>query len=228
MDMRNRLIFPAVVFAFLCFGPHFAASQSVASWIRYSDSSDNSLIVEMIEQGDLSVGLEAATALGLRHDVRVQEIIVAVGEMVDERPQWERELILRVLLASVFPPDAEDSELEAGLQANREAIEFLVANLPQFSLALKREVIRLLGFYHPAESLSVLMSEGRRLTDLLTLQRGDLNGEQAGLTLAYLDTIQRIADPDFADIVLLLMERSRHLEVAEKARSVSRSLLLDR
>ncbi|UCF99305.1 MAG: hypothetical protein JSV89_07130 [Spirochaetaceae bacterium] len=224
--MRTTTIIPAVSLMILCFCPTRVACQDYGSWIRYSDRSDNALIVEMITEGDLSVGLEVASALGLRQDVRVQEIILAIGEMVDPRPQWERELILRTILAFVFPPDSEASELEARLQANREAIEFLVANLPQFSLSLKREVIRLLGFYHPPESLSVLMVEGRGLSDLLTLQRGNLNGEQAGLTLTYLDTIGRIGDPVFADIVLLLLERSRHIEVAEKARSVSRSLLL--
>jgi ABC-type branched-subunit amino acid transport system ATPase component len=71
------------------------------------------------------------------------------------------------------------------------------------------------------------MAEGRRLADLLNLQRGDLNGEQAGLTLAYLETLERIADPEFAEIVLLILERSRHLEVARAASSVSRLLLLD-
>ncbi|MBN2551416.1 MAG: hypothetical protein JXB06_01545 [Spirochaetales bacterium] len=222
------MIVTVLVCAFYFLGAASAPSQSSVAWIRHSDSSDNLLIVEMIEQGDLSFALEVASALGLRTDVRIGEIILALGGMVDERPQWEREMILRMLLASVFPADTVEPELAAGLEENGEAIQFLTANLPRFSLSLKREVIRLLGFYHPAGSLSALMAEGRRLSDLLRLQSGDLDGEQAGLALTYLDTIQRIADPDFADIALMLLERSRHLEVAEKARSVSRSLLLER
>ena len=226
--MRRASIVPVLVCAFFCFGAASAPSQSSVSWVRYSDSSDNLLIAEMIDQGDLSFALEVASALGLRTDVRIGEIILALGEMVDERPQWEREMILRMLLASVFPADAGESELTAGLEENGEAIQFLAADLPRFSLSLRREVIRLLGFHHPAGSLSALMAEGRRLSDLLRLQSGELNGEQAGLALTYLDTIERIGDPDFADIALMLLERSRHLEVAEKARSVSRSLLLER
>jgi hypothetical protein len=116
--------------------------------------------------------------------------------------------------------------LETRLHKNREGIDYLVANLPQFTLSLKREVIRLLGFFHAPASLSVLMSEGRLLAELLRRQQGHLNGEQSGLTLTYLETVSRVGDPDFADVVLLILERSRHLEVAEKARNVSRTLLL--
>jgi hypothetical protein len=223
--MRGRAVIPVLALSLICFLPANAAAQATASWIRYSDSGDNPLIVEMIRQGDLSTALEIAAAIGLREDAAIQEIILAMGETIDPRPQWERELILRALLASVFPPDAEASELEHRLQVNREAIEFLVADLPQYSLSLKREVIRLLGFLHTPESLSALMREGRQLADLLALQRGNLNGEQAGLTLTYLETVARIADPEFANILLLILERSRHLEVAEAARSVAHSLL---
>ena len=224
--MRSRTVVSALALVLSCFLPAAAAAQDYASWIRYSDSRDNPLIAEMIRQGDLTTGLQIAAAVGLREDAEIQGIILSVGETSDERPQWERELILRTLLASVFPASLEDSELEARLRQNREGFDFLVAALPGSTLSLKREVIRLLGFLHPPEHLSALMREGRQLADLLTLQRGDLNGEQAGLTLTYLETVGRLGDREFANIVLLILERSRHLEVAERARAVSRSLLL--
>jgi hypothetical protein len=225
--MRSNTVIPALALAFICLLTREAAAQDYDSWIRYSDSRDNALIVEMIRQGDLSTALEIAAAIGLRKDFVIREIILSLGERIDPRPYWEKELILRVLLASVFPASLDDSELEARLRENREGFDFLVAGLPHFTLSLRREVIRLLGFLHPPEYVSALMSEGRWLADLLTLQRGDLDGEQAGLTLTYLETVDRIAEPEFADIVLLILERSRHPEVAEAARSVSRSLLLE-
>jgi hypothetical protein len=215
-----------IALALIFFHPAEAAAQDYASWIRYSGRGDNPLIVEMIQQADLSEALEIAEALGLREDAEIQEIILALGETVDPRPQWERELILRVLLASVFPSSQDVGKLEAGLRENREGVDFLVDGLPAFHLSLQREVIRLLAYTHRPEYSSALMAEGRRLAGLLTTQRGDLNGEQAGLTLTYLNTVQRIGNPEFADVVLLILERSRHLEVAEAARSVSRSLLL--
>ena len=224
--LRQAAIISTLALAFICSGPKQAPAQDYTSWIRISDSGDNRLIVQMIEEADLGTALEIVTATGLREDAQIQEIILAVGERTDARPFWERELILRALLASVFPEDPGNSELEKRLQLNREGIDFLVTGLPAFNLSLKREIIRLLGTLHPPEYLSTLMCEGRGLSDLLTLQRGDLNGEQAGLTLTYLETIDRIGDPDFSEIVLLILERSRHLEVAEAARSVSRSLLL--
>jgi hypothetical protein len=224
--MRTAAIIPMLVLGFTLFHPEKVAAQDYASWIRYSNRGDNQLIVEMLRQGDLSEALEIATAVGLREDAEIQEIVLAVGETVDPRPQWERELILRVLLASVFPDSLGSVELEAGLHKNRAGIDFLVDGLPGFSLSLQREVIRLLGYFHPPEYSSALMAEGRRLADLLRLQRGELNGEQAGLTLTYLQTLERVGNPDFADLVLLIVERSRHLEVAEAARSASRSLLL--
>ena len=224
--MRNRAVISALALTLTCFLPADPAAQEIGSWIRHSDSRDNSLIVEMIRQGDLSAGLEVAAAIGLREDVEIQEIILAVGETIDPRPQWERELILRTVLASVFPASLEDSELESRLRRNREGLDFLAAGLPHYTLSLKREVVRLLGFLHPPEYLSALMREGRRLAEVLENQQGRLNGEQAGLTLTYLETVGRIADPEFAHIVLLILQRSRHLEVAEAARSVSRSLLL--
>jgi len=224
--MRSRAITAGLAFTLLWSLPLPAAAQDYTSWIRYSDSRDNDLIVEMIEQGDLAIGLEVAGALGLRADVQVQEIILAVGEQKTHRPSWERELILRVILASVFAPILESSELERRLRANRDGIDFLVTNLPRFGLALKREVIRVLSFLHPPEYLSTLMAEGRRITEILREQEGQLSGEQAALTLTFLETAGTIADPEFANMVLLILERTRHLEVAEKARSVSRSLLV--
>jgi hypothetical protein len=224
--MRSPAVISALALAFICLLPTAAAAQDYASWVRYSDRGDNPLIVESIRQGDLTAGLEIAAAIGQREDLEIQEIILAVGEAIDPRPQWERELILRALLASVFPASLESSELEARLRKNRDGFDFLVAGLPRFTLSLRREVIRLLGFLHPPEYVSALMSEGRRLADVLQTQQGRLNGEQAGLTLTYLATVGRIADPEFANIVLLILQRTRHLEVAEAARSLSRSLLL--
>jgi hypothetical protein len=224
--MRSRNISAGLAFTMLWFLPLHTAAQDYTSWIRYSDSSDNELIVEMIEQGDLAIGLEVAEALGLREDVQVQEIILAVGEQISHRPSWERELILRVMLASVFDPALESSELERRLRANRRGIDFLVANLPRFGLPLKRELIRILSFLHPPEYLSVLMAEGRQITEIMRDQEGQLSGEQAALTLTFLETVGTIADPEFGNLVLLLIERTRHIEVAEKARSVSRTLLL--
>lgn len=210
----------------LCFLPLHTAAQDYTSWIRYSDSRDNDLIAELIEQGDLAIGLDVANALGLREDVQIQEIILAVGEQITHRSSWERELILRVMLASVFAPTLESSELERRLRVNRNGIDFLVANLPRFELSLKREVVRLLSFLHPPEYLGTLMAEGRRITEMLREQEGQLSGEQAALTLTFLETVGTIANPEFANLVLLILERTRHLEVAEKARSVSRSLLV--
>ncbi len=224
--MRTLAVISALVLVSICLLPPAVAAQDYGSWIRYSDSRDNQLIVELIRQGDLTTGLEIAAAIGLREDPQVQEIILAVGETTDLRPQWERELILRALLASVFPPSLQDTELAERLGKNVEGFDFLVAGLPHFTLSLRREVTRLLGFLHPPEYESVLMSEGRWLAEVLRNQQGRLNGEQAGLTLTYLETVGRIANPEFGDTVLLILERSRHPEVAEAARSVSRSLLL--
>jgi hypothetical protein len=223
--MRTAAIIPALALGLIFFLPSEAAAQDYVSWIRYSDSADNPLIVEMIRQADLSTGLEIAGAVGLREDFEVQEIILVVGETNDSRPQWERELILRALLASAFPASLDSGELEARLRKNREGFDFLVDGLPDFTPSLKREVIRLLGFLHPPEYASALMMEGRELAGLLRKQQGQLNGEQAGLTLTYLQTVERIGNPEFADVVLSILQRSRHLEVAEAARSVSRSLL---
>ena len=225
--MRIRASVSAVL-ALLCLCPRAGPAQDRGSWIRYSDSGDNLLIVEMIEQGDLAVGLEAAAALGLREDFRVGPIIQAVGQSSDARPDWERELVLRTLLHSVFPSSLSGPDLQRRLQANREGLDYLVAGLPGFGVPLKREIIRLLAYLHPPEYLGMLMSEGRRLAEVLLDQAGMLNGEQAGLAVTYLDTVGAIAEPEFADLVLLILERSRHLEVAQKARTVSRILLLGR
>lgn len=224
--MRSRAIATGLALSVLWFLPLQIAAQDYVSWVRYSDSRDNELIVEMIEQGDLTAGLDVAESLGLREDVQVQEIILATGEQITQRPSWEREMILRVMLASVFAPSLESSELERRLQANRRGIDFLVANLSRFGLSLKREIIRLLAFLHPPEYLSTLMAEGRQIAEIMIEQEGNLSGEQAALTLTFLETVGRIADPEFANLVLLLLERTRHIEVAEKARSVSRSLLV--
>jgi hypothetical protein len=223
--MRVRFLTRPLVLLTVCLLCSELPAQELVDWIRYSDSGDNLLVVEMIRQGDLATGLEIASALGLREDFLVGEIILAVGEEGDDRPQWERELILRALLTSVFPASLGEEELEGRLQQNRGAFDFLVQGLPDFTLSLKREILRLLGYLHPPEYKSAVMQEGRRLAEVLKLQEGGLNGEQAGLTITYLETLRSLGDPEFADIALLILQRSRHIEVAEKARSVSRFLL---
>jgi hypothetical protein len=223
--MRFRLLTRTLVLLTLCLPCAELPAQDLVSWIRYSDSRDNPLVVEMIRQGDLSAGLEIAAAVGLREDFRVGDIILAVGREGDDRPHWERELVLRALLNSVFPASLGEEELEGRLQTNREAFDFLVQGLPEFTPSLKRDILRLVGYLHPPEYMSAVMQEGRRLAELLKSQEGGLNGEQAGLTLTYLETLRRLGDPEFAGIALLILKRSRHLEVAEEARSVSRFLL---
>jgi hypothetical protein len=204
-----------------------APAQDYQAWIRNSDRRDNTLIAEIIENGDLSAAIESARALGSRPDFRVQEIILAVGESFSSRA-WEGELILRVILASVFPPELERGELERRLLLNREAMDFLVAHLSVYTTELKTEIVRLMAGLPLPEYQGALMEQGRGLTELLERQEGRLQAEQARLALTFLDTIEDMGRPEFGQLALSILERTRHPEVADRARATARSLLLDR
>jgi hypothetical protein len=212
----------------LFFTNHAARCQDYAAWIRSTDSRDNTLIAEMIEQGDLAVAHAVARSLAAREDSRIEEIIIAIEQKRagSSRGCWEREHILRVLLAGVFSQELKDSVLEERLLANRNALDYLLTHLTEYDLPLKREIIRLLSALHPPEYQQVLMAEGRKITELLAQQEGRLEAEQAALIVTFLDTVKKTENPEFADLALSILRLGRHPEVAERARSTARSLLL--
>lgn len=220
----SRIVVAALLaLSFSPIGPCPAVAQDFAAWVRTSGREDNDLLIELISQGELSACLEICRAIGLRSDFRVGEVILALGGSFSRASQ--NELLLRVLLASVFPVGLERTELRERLKENLESLDFLFSTLSRYDLPLKREIIRLMAGLPEPKYQGMLMSEGRRITELLRRQKGRLEQEQAALIVTFLETVSATGSPDFADVVLTILERTRHPGVAEKARSVARVLL---
>jgi hypothetical protein len=200
-------------------------AQELASWIPSTDRSANPLIAEILAFSSLTDRLGAARALGLRRDPYVSDLIdVLLGKLYGTG-RFEVELVLRVLLESVFPRSLVPEALRPRLEVNRSGVELLADRLAEFGAPLARETYRILGVAEDGRLRSALMDEGRRLTEALKRRNGSSDAEQADRLMAFLEAVEQSGDGLFAATVVSLLEITRTREVGVYSREVLATIL---
>ena len=203
--------------------------QEFSAWIPSTDRTDNPLIRELLSSGSLGERLAVAEALGARGDAYIGDLLESLLAGLSGPARPEGELLLRVMLASVFPPSLSAEELERRLGPNRQAIELLAESVPGFGAPLARETCRVLaraiGTGGGGGLKGALMAEGRRLAEALGERSGYSDSEEADRLAAFLEAVETIADPVFADIVVRILETTRTRELGRYARFVLARIL---
>ncbi|MBN1835375.1 MAG: hypothetical protein JW820_05955 [Spirochaetales bacterium] len=217
--MKLRRSSTALLVAVLL-APAGVHAQELAAWIPSTDRSMNPVIAPILAEGPLQDRVAAAEALGLRRDPFVADLVGALLALRHGPRAHEAELVLRVLLASVFPRSAAPEGLREPLAQNREALELLAAALPELRAPLAREVYRLLSLLDEGRFTAALADEGRRLNEQLARRHGRSDAEQADRLMAYLEAAQRSGDPRLAPAVIGILETTMTAEVGQRAREV--------
>lgn len=194
------------------------AAYGAEHWAIYTDRRQNPLILEAMQSGDLADALDTAQALGRREDVYVVDILSGLLSR-------QRELPILFLLRAVFPPAESSRILSERLSANAQGLEELASGLGGFSLALRREVVRLLRHSGNRSYDGAVLLQAAWLGERLKAQGGRAEAELAGLALEVLAYAESSANPVFLDAVLRLQKSSRSAPIAHRAAAVAAELV---
>ncbi|OHD25795.1 MAG: hypothetical protein A2064_05185 [Spirochaetes bacterium GWB1_66_5] len=186
-------------------------------WAVFTDRRQNPLILEAMQSGDLADALETARALGRREDVYVADILSGLLSRRQELP-------ILFLLRAVFPPAESSRSLSERLSANTQGLDELAEGLGSFSLALRREVVRLLRHSGNRAYDGQVLLQAAWLGERLRAQGGRAEAELAGLALEVLAYAESSAQPVFLNAVLRLQESSRSAPIAHRAAAVAAEL----
>ena len=213
------------ILAILLLASRGAGAQDLAAWIPSTRRAANPLIGEVLVASPLEQRVRAAQALGLREDPYVVDLIGLLVGCLEGSARHEDELVLRVLLASVFPRSLAPGELQRRIEVNMPAMELLAGGLDGYGLGLARETYRLLSAGANARFAGALAAEGRRLGAALGEREGRSDVEQADRLVAYLEAAGNSGDPALAGNVVSILETTRTPEVGRAARRVLGLLL---
>jgi len=223
MDIEMKSVFAALLFLAAATGLLFA--DGAADWIQTTDRSDDPEIIRLMDEGDLERKLEAAKALGLRRDPFVGNVIGHFLALYRHDRQYEYELVIESILASVFPPQAGEAERAARSEANRETLAALIAACDGFgSGALKAACIRLGAAAGTAGVGPLAAREGGRLLERLRRNRGSADRADTEEILAILDAIAVLGMKDFGALPADFARFSGDKRVVERARALAGTL----
>jgi len=193
------------------------ASLPAEHWAVHTDRRQNPLILEAMQSGDLAEALEAAQSLGGREDPYVADILSGLLSRRQELP-------ILFLLRAVFPPTESPQVLSERLSLNAQGLDALAAGLGGFSLALRREVVRLLRHSGKRAYDGPVLAQAGWLGERLRAQGGRAEVELAELALEVLAYAGSSANPVFLDPVLRLQASSRETAIARLAAAVAAGL----
>jgi hypothetical protein len=193
------------------------AALSAEHWAAHTDRRQNLLILEAMQSGDLAEALEAAQSLGHREDPYIADIL---SGLLGRR----QELPILFLLRAVFPPTESPWALSQRLSLNTSGLDALAAGLGGFSLALRREVVRLLRNSGNRAYDGPVLAQAGWLGERLRAQGGRAEAELAELALEVLEYAGSSANPVFLDSVLRLQASSREAAIARLAGAVAARL----
>lgn len=203
----------------------FAVHPGAALWREFalgSDRSDDSLILEALEDATLDERLEILEAVGERDDPFIgrylEDFLLRQGP---DRPV--REHLMRVLLASAFPREAPLERLAARVAPNRASLLAMCTRLATFSdPQLCAAVVRLIPLLEGGHA--DLLALVGRLTKRLQASGGLIDPRENGLLLDALEAMRRVGSLDFLEAALAVARLSRERVVVETAREVARAL----
>jgi hypothetical protein len=199
-----------------------AASPAAALWREFALASDRRLddvMLDILEGATLDEQLEILAAIGQREDPEIRAYIDDFLGHHPSRPA-QSEHLLRILLDSAFPRDADPDRLAARVEPNRSALLAAAARLATFSdPQLCAVIVRVIPLLPGGRA--DLLGLVDRLVDRMLRTDGLLDPRENGLLLDALEAMRAIGSPDFLEPVLSVARLSRERVVVERARAVA-------
>lgn len=215
---------PRLVALTLLLAPLLMA-MDFSSWIEATDRRSNGIILQFMADSDLTTRLQAARLLGSRQDPYVADIMAGLYAGLGGQDIHQEELVLRVLLAAVFPAALSPAQLSGRALINLEGVDLLVLDLPRFhDPYLRAEIIRLGACLKKAEYPARLLAESNRIVRSLETAQGEAEPGLAVLIAAFLEAAKSLEQPDFLDPCLRIYVLSRQERISKQALETIRAL----
>jgi hypothetical protein len=202
-----------------------AVSLTAMDWeafVAHSSRSDDGLILDALKQADLETSIQICQALGVRKDPSAEDILMWLLAGFSRSSGYKNEILLRVVMKSLFRSSQGDAALKDRLDANASFVDEIVNTIARFQdPQIKGEILRLLPRLPAANRLTALMETGAEVVRALQQDDGRLSPAENGLAYDYLATVREIGGADFMDQCLELARLSRDPILTEKARQVA-------
>ncbi len=211
--MRGRRFLAAALafaFAFAAWGSEWRG------FVARSSRAQNSSILELLLESDLSLQLEILSALGERKDPYVSDILEGIRSGFDSGDVYGCEYLCRVLIASILAPSLPSEVLRERAQANKSVLDGMIRGMREVSDPMLR-----LELVHAMELLP-------------EYDYSPCVSEQLGLSLERMRDADGNAEPSLRALVLSLLSfaarhpRTEFLKICmDVSRSVRDSLIVD-
>jgi hypothetical protein len=182
-------------------------------------------IIRLFINQDMAEGIMTMKEIGDSVDPKITDIIdiLIFNFGIQDKPKTE--LLLRVLLESVFSSSKSEMEFLKLLSLNRPGIELLMKRIDTIdSPLLRSKIISLIPYYQNPDYFSVIIKEGYRLTGLLkkgVMQNTEMNQE----IIQIIESLDAIDSKDASGLYLDIMENTREKVIFDKAKtSLKKSL----
>jgi hypothetical protein len=214
----KRAFLAAVMIA----GSLSSAALEWSAFVRGSTRASNPLIISLLKNADLEMGLQIASSLGERGEPYIGDIIDAIASGYATRTDFERQYLLRVLIASLLRESLPVETVQGRIRVNLESLERLIQRMPELQdPLLKRELVRVVDLY-PEESLIPRVSEQFRIIlDDLNDNRGLIPLPDQALLVSLIAFAMHHPLMEFLSPCLEAARLSRDAEAVRNARAAA-------
>jgi hypothetical protein len=222
--MSSRRIILGLVLLSAALTPAVAAEWTALA--SASDHAQDPLILQAMESGDFETRVQLCVGVGKRADPFAGAIIESILTHDRGVKGFQSELLLRMLLGSLFDASWGDGGIRTRVEANVTALVDLYDRIAEWKdPQLTGILVRLLPFMKGYDVDPPLMQIGARLVDGLTRSRGVITSQEIALALDYLASVERMPSLDFLDQCVSIAELSREKILVDRARSVAAVLM---
>lgn len=222
MSSRNGLIAAMVALEAL---RAWAAVPGWEGFVEGSDRSANPAIIQLVSTSDFAEKKALLSAIGRRAEPYAGDIIESLASGYLGREEFKGELLLRILLDSLFSTALPPSTRADRIQANREALGGIVLRLTHFSdPQLAGVIVQIIPDLGQKQYFPILSEQAAILIARMEKQKGELSPMDTDLLLALLDCFIANPSADFLEICLTAARISRNEATVSRSRSAAAAI----
>ncbi len=220
MKLKNTL------FALLCIvlfarQPAIVFPEELYSILMEIDPAYASQIVDLLIKTDTSEAMLMARTIGESDDPRITDLLTILCERNDTREKSKVELLVRLLLDSVFPGTLEPRIVKARITANRVGIDLLVKKCESFDdRFLRAKVVRIAVLSDDPAFAALVQREGFGIVALLRKNNGTSTPGCDEEIVEILNGMERDMKADYFDLCVSIMNATKNSLIYEKAKEL--------
>jgi hypothetical protein len=216
--MKPVTIFVAFIFAGISF---FSYADEFYTILMQIDPENSRQIVELLLEHDISESMQMVRSIGETEKPRINDILKILCERNDKRERNKTEILIRLLIESVFDKSLTREILDTRIGTNRESLLLLVERFESFDdRILKADIIRLILLMKAPSQEALIHREGFNLVKLLKDQHGYCSPECEVEIIAILETIAISDSEDFFELCIQIMKNTKNSVVYDQAKNL--------